>query len=216
MIYHDYAGSKSGYDGYETTEEMVRQQIAGIILSVAPQIGHPATALDVACAYGFGVREFCMSGIDGYGIDVSQYAIDKSNEYMAGLGAHRTRVGDAIDPMAWKLLPLQTYDLVTASEFFEHIPSDKVDTVLKNMQLHARYGFFVINGSTAPDQPHDTDGDCGHLNHHSMDWWIQIIAKYGQIDFESMHRFSYWAHQYGYEDVGWHSRSVAVKFNLTT
>jgi len=210
------AGTISGYADYSTTEQIVRMLYKAIIRTVREKHGPIGSAVDVACAYGFSVSEFLDNDIDATGFDVSEYAILKAKDRLSRItpaDARRVSIGDALDGDTWKYQTPAKVDLVTACEFLEHIMNEDVDRVLHFMAQHARYGFFIANGSTSPDQAHDTDGDHGHLNHNSMLWWLKKIGKFGQIDFEAMYAFSAWAQKDGPKDVGWHSRAVAVKFD---
>jgi SAM-dependent methyltransferase len=77
-------------------------------------ITNPSSVLDVGCARGLLVQAFCEQGVDAYGIDVSQHAIDTAHPDVAP----RLSVGSA-DKVEG------SWDLITCIEVLEHMgPED--------------------------------------------------------------------------------------------
>lgn len=213
--YFEGSGSKSGYKNYADAKGIVVAQFE-MIRKVMENKAPLNTVLDVGCAYGYGVNYLVSTGWnEGFGFDVSDFAIEKARALHTG--EVYFSVGDAVEPEAYEAALFQhkwegrKIGLVTATELFEHIETKDVPIVISRMSKVAEWGFVVVNGSTYPDQPHDTDGDHGHLNHHGMEWWIQQFAEYGQIDFEAMFEFNKLAEAYD-RNLHWHNRAIVVKF----
>lgn len=208
--YFEGDGSTSGYVSYMDAKGIVQDQFAIIDRVMRDRVSE-RTMLDVACAYGFGVQKMRELGWKSSGLDVSKYAIGRARELAPHLDFD---VLDATELVKLYDKDKRQYGMITAIEFFEHIETEDAQKIIEGMYVLARggYGVFVINASTYPDQPHDTDGDHGHLNHHPMEWWINEIAQYGQIDFEAMFEFSKAAEKYN-AGVHWHCRCIVVKFD---
>ena len=71
----------------------------------------PSTVLDVGCAMGFLVEALRQRGVDAFGVDVSEYAIQN--------------VHPDIQPYCWVASvtdpPPRTYDLIVCIEVLEHL-----------------------------------------------------------------------------------------------
>lgn len=216
--YFEGDGDKSGYQSYANAKGIVTDHFQIIHEVMWPRVsgdGEATIHIDVACAYGFGVAKMKSLGWVSCGGDISEFAIAEGKRL---LGEDiEIAVSDARKPKFWKGFDkLQACDLVTGSEFFEHIDGEDIDTVLGYMQKSSRWGAFCINGATAPADPTKTedehDHDEGHLNHFNMAWWIDKIAEYGEIDFEAMYELSKRSEAYN-KSVHWQNRWVVVKFN---
>lgn len=213
--YFEGGRESSGYDSYENARKIVTDQFQIIHDVMFPRItadGEAGISVDVACAYGFGVKKLKQLGWIACGGDISEYAIKRGLELNPGL---EIAVSDARNESFWKgFMKYQSVDLVTAIEFFEHVDGDDIDKIIGFMKESARWGVFCINASTQPNQDapaEDADPDHGHLNHYSMAWWITKFAEVGQIDFEAMYELSKRSEAYA-PDVHWHNRWLVVRF----
>lgn len=196
----------SSYDNYANCEGIVRDQFKIIHEIMWPKLENK-THLDVACAYGYGVDELYQRTWESSGMDVSPYAIDKAKS----LFGDKFTVGDAIDAAFWE--SQEPVGLLTGIEFFEHIPSESVDVMLRWISTRTQWGVFVINARTYPGEDlHRIDTDHGHLNFHNFAWWVMKFAKYGDVDFRTMHEFNKRFEEYN-ASVGWHCRTMVVKFH---
>lgn len=212
--YFEGKGKKSGYTSYGNARNLVRDQfqiIHDVMFPTVSADGEAMIHIDAGCAYGFGVQRMKELGWTSVGGDVSEFAIEEGKRL---LGEDiEISVSDARKPGFWKGFDkAQACDLVTAVEFFEHIPTSDVPTVIEYMSKSARWGTFCINARTAPGQDeHGNEGDHGHLNNHSIGWWIEQFSKVGEIDFEAMYTLSKRSEIYN-PDLHWHNRWVVVKF----
>lgn len=202
-------GSKSGYTNYGNAKKIVEDCFRIIHEVMVKAVGPKATFVDVGCAYGFGVEKLNSLGWKGFGIDISSYAIRRGKE----LTNAKLITKNAMNSKTWDEVDV---DLVVSTEFFEHIPSDKVDSVISNMAKSAKWGAFIINARTYPGQTtKDAELDVGHMNNHSMSWWIEKFAKYGELDFDAMYNLSKKAEAYNAR-VHWHNRYIVIKFKEST
>ena len=73
--YYDDYSNGAGYENNKLWEYMF-SNIADIII----QKYNPKTVLDIGCAFGYLVHAFRKKGVESYGIDVSEYAINHADE----------------------------------------------------------------------------------------------------------------------------------------
>lgn len=83
---------------------------------------NPRSVLDVGCARGLLVQAFCEQGVDGYGIDVSQHAIETAHPDVAS----RLSVGSA-EKIAG------SWDLITCIEVLEHMSPADAERAIDSM-----------------------------------------------------------------------------------
>jgi Methyltransferase domain len=108
--YHSYGGIDQPYEWasphWRTFFTMVAERIRAVT--------NPGAVLDVGCARGLLVQALCEQGIDAYGIDVSQHAIETAHPDVSS----RLSVGSAEEVAG-------SWDLITCIEVLEHMaPSD--------------------------------------------------------------------------------------------
>lgn len=73
------------------------------------------------------------------------------------------------------------FDLVTAWEVLEHIPADKLPTLLQNIHQHLNdEGIFVGSVATYPDIDFTTGANY-HVTLQNKEWWFQLFERSGFI-----------------------------------
>lgn len=122
---------------------------------------NPKTVLDAGCAWGFLVEAFRNRGVEAFGVDISEYAIQK--------------VIPEIQPFCWigsivATLP-QKYDLITCIEVLEHLPHREAEKALENLCTHANE---IIFSSTPFNYQEAT-----HINVHEPEYWAEQFARFG-------------------------------------
>jgi Methyltransferase domain len=130
----------------------------------------PTTALDAGCAIGLFVEALRERGVDAYGVDVSEWAID---HLAPGARGFCTRASLA-DPLP------RRYDLITCIEVLEHIPEPEASRALAN--LCAATDRLLLSTS-----PHDY-AEATHVNVQSPDEWAARLAQHGflrDLDFNA-------------------------------
>jgi SAM-dependent methyltransferase len=130
-----FTGGGDGYEHYLQDEATHRRQARRYLRRIARLGIRPGRLLDVGCAAGFFLDEARCAGWQVTGVDVSPYAVRHAREVL-GLDVHR---GDflAVD------LPPNGFDLVTAFNVFEHLPSPRA-TADRLARLVRPEGFLLI------------------------------------------------------------------------
>ena len=130
----------------------------------------PRTVMDVGCAMGFLVEALRDRGVEAFGIDISEYALQ--------------HVREDIRPYVWKasiLDPLPSrYDLIVCIEVLEHLPSSEVEKAINHLCQAAD---DILFSST----PHDF-GEPTHLNAQPPEYWAEQFARRGffrDVDFDA-------------------------------
>ena len=121
----------------------------------------PKTVLDAGCAWGFLVEAFRNRGVEAFGVDISEYAIQQ--------------VYAEIKPYCWvgsisKPFP-KKYDLITCIEVLEHMPREEAEKAIENLCAHANE---IIFSSTPFDYKEVT-----HFNVHNPEYWAEQFARHG-------------------------------------
>lgn len=121
---------------------------------------NPETVLDVGCAMGYIVRRMRNLGVNAFGVDVSDYCIERVPPEMA----EYVRKLDITEGLPW---PDKFLDMVVSFSTLEHIEPDKIDFVISEIVRVAKRGVISV---TAGDDP-GFDDDATHKVKQSMDWW---------------------------------------------
>lgn len=130
--------------------------------------------LDIGCAHGYLVRHLRRRGVDCWGVDYSQYAIDHSpqdiNSYLKQYDLTKADIG-------W-FFGNQSFRAFTCLETMEHIPSQYVRTALEkvyNVLKPGGRGIFTI----CTDKQPGWDTDPTHVTIKSKEWWQYQLTETG-------------------------------------
>lgn len=126
----------------------------------------PTSVLDVGCALGILVEELRVRGVEAWGIDVSEYAIDHVHPSVAEYCA----VSTAAERELPEGFPA-SFDLVTCIEVIEHLEDSDVLPALNNLTT---YSDRLLFSSSPEDYTEAT-----HLNVKSPDQWSARLAAMG-------------------------------------
>jgi len=141
----------------------------------------PTSTLDVGCAMGYLVEALRERGVDAWGIDFSDYAIENARDNARDF----CRVGSILEPFAQP-----HYDLITCIEVVEHLPVEDAEHAIENLCKHTDDILFT---STPSDFAEET-----HLNVRPPEYWGELFARYGffrDVDFEAPY-LAVWAARY--------------------
>ena len=130
----------------------------------------PKTVLDAGCAMGFLVEAFRKRGLEAWGLDVSDYAIQ--------------RVDPSIQPFCalgsiTNTLP-RSYDLIVCIEVLEHLTSAEAEQAVQNL---CQATGDVLFSSTPTDYKEAT-----HFNVQPVEYWSELFAQHGflrDVDFDA-------------------------------
>ena len=127
--------------------------------------------LDVGAAKGWFVHHARERGHQAFGMDVSEYAVEKA----APLAVGCLDVADAT-----KGIPYAThaFDAVCSWEFFEHIKREEVLKVLNEMvRVLKPDGVLWLRIALADGASAETDVDVTHVTIMPRVWWESLIAE---------------------------------------
>jgi SAM-dependent methyltransferase len=141
----------------------------------------PKTVLDAGCASGFLVECLRERGVEAWGLDISEYAIQNVHESIKPY----CWVGSITDETSFAPLPAgcslpASYDLIVSVEVFEHIPLQETDLAIANL---TRLSDDILFSSTPFDYKEAT-----HFNVQPPEYWVEFFARYGyfrDVDFDA-------------------------------
>ncbi len=136
-------------DFFETVAERIVQSI------------NPRSVLDAGCAWGFLVESLRRRGVEAFGVDISEYAIQNVHPDVAPY----CWVGSITDPFP------QAYDLIVCSEVLEHLEPQVAEKAVVNFCQHSR---DVLFSSTPYDYKEAT-----HFNVRPLAYWAGLFARQG-------------------------------------
>jgi len=176
--YYDHryfeTGERSNWkDGYSW------QQMGGVFQGLAALLRHTfrdaKTFLDVGCAKGFLVRTLRALGREAWGFDVSPWAIGHADP------AARPYVTCAsVDD--WRFP--RNYDVLVASEVFEHLTEDQVRAFLQRARSHTRHALFATipsfdTAAEASRYDPSLETDRSHVTIRERRWWRELFLATG-------------------------------------
>lgn len=121
----------------------------------------PGSVLDAGCAMGFLVEALLARGVEAYGIDISDYAINQASESVKPF----LKTGSILEPFS------RRYDLIVSIEVLEHLPADQAELAIKNFCQNSDDILFS-SGPTDYKEP-------THVNVRQPEYWAEIFAMYG-------------------------------------
>lgn len=152
---------------------------AGIAEKIAADI-QPITVLDAGCAMGFLVEGLRNLGVETYGVDVSEYAINHVHTTIK----QYCWQGSIADPFP------QKYSLITCIEVLEHIRKESAEDVIANLCAHTD---DILFSSTPFDYKEAT-----HFNVQPPEYWSELFAKqnfFRDVDYDPTY-ITEWAVRY--------------------
>ena len=129
-----------------------------------------STVLDAGCAMGFLVECLRERGIEAWGLDVSEYAIQN--------------VHPDVQPYCWAGSVFESfprkYDLIVCIEVLEHLPQPESEQALANLCRHTD---DILFSSTPVDYKETT-----HFNVQQPEYWAEMFCRQGflrDVDFDT-------------------------------
>ncbi len=132
----------------------------------------PRTVLDAGCAMGFLVEMLRKRGVEAYGIDISEYAIENVHEDIRPF----CRVASVVEPLD------QDYDLIVCIEVLEHLTAREAEKAISQFCKHGR---SVLFSSTPYDYKEIT-----HVNVQPTEYWVELFARHDffrNVDYDATH-----------------------------
>ena len=159
-------------DNYES--QAFNQHLYGLFNGSKPSI------LDFGCAGGAMVRSLIDDGCLAIGLEGSDYnrrtqraewSVIPDNLLTCDLGFPFTLSFDNGEPFE--------FDIITAWEFVEHLPEDRLPVMIDNICRHLKLGGLVIGSSTDWHMPYK--GVEHHQTIHGLEWWEDLFKSHGFI-----------------------------------
>jgi SAM-dependent methyltransferase len=121
----------------------------------------PRTVLDAGCAFGMLVEVLRDRGVEAWGVDISEYAL---NQARPDIRPYLWQ-GSVTEPFP------QKYDLIVCMEVLEHLPKPEVEQAVANLCRSAEHILFA---STPLDYSEPT-----HYSVQTPGAWAQAFARHG-------------------------------------
>lgn len=174
---------KSGYQNYSWLPELTIK-MAHHLVQLLP-IKHGEKVLDFGCAKGFLVKALRLLDVDAYGVDVSEYAIDRVDPQVRGLC---TRICGPQDPRCFN----RDYDWMVSKDVFEHLTEAQLSELLQLARGRVKHMFAAIpigkddsKGFIIPEY----DRDITHVTMEPLHWWMELFQKNGWNVDSATHSF---------------------------
>ena len=129
------------------------------------------TCIDYGCAKGFLVRALRILGIEAYGEDISEYAVNKC---MPCVSDYITHPND------------RKCDLLVSKDVLEHVPEKDIPALLRNLKTKSDQFFFTIPlGDNNKFRIKEYEVDVTHVTKKDEEWWINMFQScgYDLVDF---------------------------------
>jgi hypothetical protein len=138
--------------------------------------------LDIGCSGGGLVKSILDDGGFAVGVEGSDYSLKHKRAEWATIPGHLF-TADATEPFqlsetdeSGRRIPL-TFNVITAWEFFEHIPEQGLAAIAKNILNHLAPGGIVM--ASIADYADVVNGVPLHQTIHMRPWWVEAFARLG-------------------------------------
>jgi SAM-dependent methyltransferase len=153
---------------YERSDDLLAffDRIAGRIVEDI----QPESVLDAGCAMGFLVESLRKRGVQAYGVDISEYAVQNALPEVKPY----CWVGSIADPFP------QKYDLIVSIEVLEHMQKTQSERAIANFCSSCD---DVLFSSSPSDYKEVT-----HFNVQQPEYWGEAFARQGffrDVDFDA-------------------------------
>ncbi len=161
-------GTKSNYGPYQIADDCYERCVQIV------EKYHPKRLLDVGCAMGFFVAQFRFLGVDAYGIDISNFAIEtgKNLSFYAREEGGSENESSTLQKYLFEAgatsipFPDKFFDLVVSWDTLEHIPEECVIKAIKEVERVGERQFHVI-----ATKSEEWDKDKSHVTIKPISWW---------------------------------------------
>ena len=162
---------KSGYTNYQwlpdLTLPMAHHMINGLGLTDKDKV------LDYGCAKGYLVRALRLLGINAFGVDISQYALDHCHE---SVKPYCSLITDDFFRTAES-----RYSYILAKDVFEHIREEDLRPLLHILASATRCLFIAVPlakmGSSTEFEVPSYHMDTSHITIRDRVWWEDLVAS---------------------------------------
>jgi 2-polyprenyl-3-methyl-5-hydroxy-6-metoxy-1,4-benzoquinol methylase len=121
-----------------------------------------STFLDYGCAKGYLVKGLRLLGVDCYGYDISEYAINNADESV------KKYLTNSLEGTELNKFNAREFTVTIAKDTLEHVPKDELQKVLQD-----------IKGLTGVFRIREYELDKTHVIKEDEQWWIEQFNKAG-------------------------------------
>lgn len=140
-------------------------------------MGDNLAFLDLGCSGGGLVLDFLLAGHDAYGIDGSDYSA-RNQRAMWGILPDRLFTADISKPFRLHAGgTTKLFNVISAWEMLEHIQTDDLETVFRNIDTHLDPDGIFIASVATEDDIHE--GVNLHKTVKPRSWWLERCASFG-------------------------------------
>lgn len=140
--------------------------------------------LDIGCSFGYFLSLCDKAGIKTYGLEVSDYAINRAKEYT------KAEIQKPIELNS--LFVNEKFDVITAFDVVEHLNNDrkvlkfaydrlKTDGILYGTTPNAKCFLNCLFGESDPT----------HINVHGASYWFDLLRDVGFRDIKIKYIFAF-------------------------
>lgn len=168
---------KSLYEDYRWLPELTQPLAAAICKFTG--ITKRDVVLDYGCARGYLVRALIQNGIEAFGLDISEYAINHSDTLVREKLHHLTTetLTEAIGKLGCSKV-----DWLIAKDVFEHIdPFVLHETLCDASRLGIQLYVLVPLGDAGRYRIPDYELDASHIIAENEIWWCEFFASSGYL-----------------------------------
>lgn len=174
-------GSNYGSEGTAPyTEEYYLPAKREVALQIIQMLGIPDSIMCFGAGRGFQVLAFKQLGIDAYGIDISEYAIETAPASIK----NRLGLGDISDnAFMMENFGTKSYQIITCFDVLEHIKVPELyNAILHAARMASQYVILNVPVKDTDDEPDEskTSTDKTHVSIYTPTWWLSTFAKIGR------------------------------------
>lgn len=173
--YFEGRSEKSGLVDYDNQSkayalEHAKERVQKLIFkTISPETvkDHRIKILEIGCAFGHTVDALRGLGYEAYGVDISEYAINKHKQ-------NYKSVKDWTKGLQETDMPIPYVNMIYGFNLMEHIPELDLRRFIFNCHYNLSESgilFFTIDPVWGGDQSHCTI--------HSRDWWDDLFTESG-------------------------------------
>lgn len=129
--------------------------------------------LDIGCASGYLSKHMRRRGVDSFGCDFSQWALDHAEDFIVPYLRNCDLVKDELKN--WSGVG---FNLITCFETMEHIAEEHVDEVLQKIYDRLEPGGAALFTICTNDRP-GWDSDPTHVTIYDWSWWETKLLTLG-------------------------------------
>lgn len=157
---------RSNYSAYEWKPSLTIPMVRSLIEFLDIRPGD--NVLDIGCARGFYVKALRSLGVDAYGYDTSEWAVNNCHP-------------DVVGYVARVLHTTSRYSHVFSKDTFEHLHEGQLSILLKTLsRMFQRSMLFIVPLSIYPGEQYvrtEDNDDPSHIIRWPLEKWLDFVNE---------------------------------------